>query len=59
MADNTCHFGLNLFFADNGLEVHGKTPLYLPAPAARAIWTVFKAGETVDPVCRVYTGHWI
>jgi transketolase C-terminal domain/subunit len=30
MADNTCHFGLNLFFADNGLEEHGRSPLYFP-----------------------------
>ena len=30
MADNTCHFGLNLFFADNGVEEHGKSPLYFP-----------------------------
>jgi transketolase len=31
MADNTCHFGLNVFFADNGLEEHAATPLYFPA----------------------------
>jgi transketolase len=31
MADNTCHFGLNVFFADNGLQEHGTTPLYFPA----------------------------
>ena len=32
MADNTCHFGLNNFFADNGLE-HDDHPtrLYFPA----------------------------
>jgi transketolase C-terminal domain/subunit len=30
MADNTCHFGLNLFFASNGLEEHGCSPLYFP-----------------------------
>jgi len=36
MADNTCHFGLNLFFADNGLEDHGKTPLYFPADPVQA-----------------------
>jgi len=32
MADNTCHFGLNNFFADNGLE-HDEHPtrLYFPA----------------------------
>merc|ERR1719271_1179280 len=36
MADNTCHFGLNLFFADNGLEEQGRTPLYFPAVKVQA-----------------------
>lgn len=31
MADNTCHFGLNNFFADNGLEDGWDTRLYFPA----------------------------
>jgi len=31
MADNTCHFGLNNFFADNGLEDGYDTKLYFPA----------------------------
>nr|ASK38703.1 putative transketolase [Paecilomyces divaricatus] len=31
MADNTCHFGLNLFFADNGLMDAESTSLYFPA----------------------------
>ena len=33
MADNTCHFGINNFFADNGLpdEGHDNTRLYFPA----------------------------
>ncbi|KAG6809201.1 hypothetical protein H0H92_001172 [Tricholoma furcatifolium] len=36
MADNTCHFGLNSFFADNGLsDVH--SALYFPADAAQMI----------------------
>lgn len=30
MADNTCHFGMNPFFADNGAEEHGKCGLYMP-----------------------------
>jgi 3-dehydroquinate synthetase/transketolase/predicted O-methyltransferase YrrM len=30
MADNTCHFGLNPFFCDNGLTEQGVTPLYFP-----------------------------
>jgi transketolase len=31
MADNTCHFGLNHFFADNGLMDASITTLYFPA----------------------------
>ena len=31
MADNTCHFGTNVFFADNGLQEDDKTRLYFPA----------------------------
>jgi len=31
MADNTCHFGLNNFFADNGLSDGYATHLYFPA----------------------------
>ena len=31
MADNTCHFGINNFFADNGLAEHDITRLYFPA----------------------------
>lgn len=33
MADNTCHFGLNNFFADNGLDDAYETRLYFPADA--------------------------
>jgi transketolase len=33
MADNTCHFGLNNFFADNGLDDGYETRLYFPADA--------------------------
>lgn len=38
MADNTCHFGLNNLFADNGVEEHGdyKTMLYFPADVKQA-----------------------
>lgn len=35
MADNTCHYGINLFFADNGLEPEKKTRLYFPAEAVQ------------------------
>jgi transketolase C-terminal domain/subunit len=31
MADNTCHFGINNFFADNGLDEHHVSSLYFPA----------------------------
>ncbi|MBW0463746.1 hypothetical protein O181_003461 [Austropuccinia psidii MF-1] len=31
MCDNTCHFGLNTFFADNGLEDGYPTRMYFPA----------------------------
>lgn len=31
MADNTCHFGINNFFAANGLEEGDTTRLYFPA----------------------------
>ncbi len=31
MADNTCHFGLNNMFADNGLSDGYATNLYFPA----------------------------
>lgn len=31
MADNTCHFGINNFFGDNGLDEHHATYLYYPA----------------------------
>ncbi|MBI5591272.1 MAG: transketolase [Deltaproteobacteria bacterium] len=31
MADNTCHFGINVFFADNGLLENDATRLYYPA----------------------------
>jgi transketolase C-terminal domain/subunit len=33
MADNTCHFGLNNLFADNGLDDGCETGLYYPADA--------------------------
>ncbi|MDD9968877.1 MAG: hypothetical protein OXR73_21730 [Myxococcales bacterium] len=31
MADNACHFGINNFFAHNGVEENDKTRLYYPA----------------------------
>lgn len=35
MADNTCHFGLNNMFADNGLDDGHDTKLYFPADAGQ------------------------
>lgn len=31
MADNTCHFGINTFFSDNGVPENDNTRLYFPA----------------------------
>ncbi|KAN0094213.1 putative transketolase [Hyaloscypha variabilis] len=42
MADNTCHFGLNTFFADNGLIDGDTTRLYFPADANQMRATVAK-----------------
>ncbi len=44
MADNTCHFGINNFFADNGLDDNDSTRLYFPADAhqlKKMLTTVF------------------
>ena len=35
ISDNTCHFGINIFFAHNGLPEGDKTRLYFPADAAQ------------------------
>jgi len=35
MADNTCHFGMNNFFADNGLTDQYDTKLYFPCDAGQ------------------------
>ena len=35
MADNTCHFGINNMFADNGLDDGYETRLYFPADAGQ------------------------
>lgn len=35
MADNTCHFGINIFFADNGLPENDFTRLYFPADSSQ------------------------
>ncbi|MEX1327525.1 MAG: transketolase C-terminal domain-containing protein [Desulfobacterales bacterium] len=44
MADNTCHFGINNLFADNGLAENDTTRLYFPADAhqlKKVVTTVF------------------
>jgi len=35
ISDNTCHFGINVFFAHNGLEEQDATRLYFPADAGQ------------------------
>ena len=42
MADNTCHFGLNHFFADNGLMDAALTSLYFPADGDQMMAVVKK-----------------
>ncbi len=45
MADNTCHFGLNNFFAANGLEEDDTNRLYFPADSkqmAAVVHRIFK-----------------
>jgi transketolase C-terminal domain/subunit/transketolase N-terminal domain/subunit len=46
LVDNTCHFGLNLLFADNGLAEGDTTRLYYPADA----------GQMRACVERIFTG---
>jgi transketolase len=40
MADNTCHFGLNNFYADNGLSDQCVTRLYFPADVRQMCATI-------------------
>ncbi len=63
MADNTCHFGVNNFFADAGLPEGDTTRLYFPADAAQlkavveSIWDdpgaryVFTTRSKVPYIC--------
>ncbi len=50
MADNTCHFGLNNFFADNGLE-HDEHPTRLYFPADGGQMRACVGGSSTTPVC--------
>lgn len=56
IADNTCHFGVNNWFADNGLGEHDSTRLYFPADPHQmraCLKRVF-----ADPGCRfVFTNR--
>ena len=64
MADNTCHFGVNIFFADNGLPEGDNTRLYFAADALQLkavierIWNdegmrfVFSTRSKVPFICR-------
>jgi len=58
MADNSCHFGLNHFFADNGLEDGYDTKLYFPADcnqAKKLVETTFPLTETNKGLRFVFT----
>jgi transketolase len=50
MADNTCHFGLNNFFAANGLEEGDTTRLYFPADGNQMRAVLFRIFD--DPGLR-------
>jgi len=64
MADNTCHYGVNIFLADSGLPEGDKTRLYFPADALqlerilRTIWKdkgiryVFTLRSKVPFICK-------
>ncbi|HOK10454.1 MAG TPA: transketolase C-terminal domain-containing protein [Candidatus Hydrogenedens sp.] len=64
IADNTCHYGINVFFADNGLPENDKTRLYFPADALQLkavihkIWNdegirfIFTTRSKVPYICR-------
>jgi len=58
MSDNTCHFGLNLFFADNGLEDGYDTKLYFPADcnqAKKIVEATFPLTETNKGLRFIFT----
>jgi len=58
MADNTCHFGLNHYFADNGLEDGYDTKLYFPADCNQAkalVEATFPLSETNKGMRFVFT----
>lgn len=64
IADNTCHYGINIFFADNGLPENDTTRLYFPADALQLkaiihrIWNdegirfIFTTRSKVPYICK-------
>lgn len=64
MADNTCHYGINIFLADSGIAEGDKTRLYFPADALQlkkvveSIWKdkgirfVFTLRSVTPFICR-------
>ncbi len=64
MADNTCHYGINIFLADCGIAENDKTRLYFPADALQlkqlveSIWRdqgirfVFTLRSVTPFICR-------
>lgn len=64
IADNTCHYGINIFFTDNGLPEGDNTHLYFPADALQLkavvhrIWKdegirfIFTTRSKVPYICR-------
>lgn len=52
MADNTCHFGLNTLFADNGLPDEGRDPTRIYFPADQHQFKLCLERIFGDPGCR-------
>ncbi|MEZ4426315.1 MAG: hypothetical protein R3A51_01340 [Nannocystaceae bacterium] len=51
MADNTCHFGINNLFADNGLAEGDSTRLYFPADGGQLRAALTRIGSSVTRGC--------
>lgn len=56
MADNTCHFGINNMFADNGLEDGYETMLYFPADFYQVLFIRYACVLSLPSLLRVYQG---
>ena len=69
ISDNTCHFGVNIFLAHNGLPEGDRTRLYFPADAAQmkavveriyadeGIRYVFSTRSKVPFICKEHGGR--